>query len=174
MHRIILTVGSLALLGGCQTIDEAAPVHVAQATLRQASGLPAGTAQLFSNGSEVTLSVTLAGITAGTHGIHLHSVGRCDAPDFTTAGPHLNPGARKHGHQNPDGAHLGDLPNVVTNASGTGSVSATLTGMPQDVVAALLDQDGTAIVVHAGEDDYRTDPSGNSGARIACGVLTRL
>ncbi|MEO6153839.1 MAG: superoxide dismutase family protein [Croceibacterium sp.] len=174
MNRVIAAALSLGLLGGCQTIDEAAPQRLAQATLRQASGLPAGTAQVFSNGTEVTISIALAGITAGTHGIHLHAAGHCDAPAFTTAGPHLNPANRQHGHDNPAGAHLGDLPNVTTNAAGAGSVSAVVSGTPQEVMASLFDADGTAIVVHAGPDDYKTDPSGNSGARIACGVLTRL
>lgn len=163
----------LAFATGCQTVDEAPPRYLAQATLRQASGLPAGTARLMTNGAEVTIAISVAGIAAGTHGVHLHAVGRCEAPDFTTAGPHLNPAGHQHGHENPAGAHLGDLPNVITDAAGAGSVSAVLTGSPDAVLAALFDTDGTAVVVHAGPDDYRTDPSGNSGLRVACGVLTR-
>ncbi|MEO6041802.1 MAG: superoxide dismutase family protein [Croceibacterium sp.] len=173
-RTVFLTLSCLGALASCQTIDELPNQRLAQATLRQASGLPAGTAQLFSNGSEVTISIALAGIPAGTHGVHLHMTGRCDAPAFTTAGGHLNPAGRQHGHENPAGAHLGDLPNVTTGAAGAGTVSATLQGTPQEILANLFDADGTAIVVHAGPDDYRTDPSGNSGARIACGVLTRV
>ena len=163
-----------AALAGCQTMDEMPAQRIAQATLRQASGLPAGTAQVMRNGNEVTVSVAAVGITPGAHGVHLHTTGRCDAPDFTTAGPHLNPTNHQHGTQNPAGPHLGDLPNLTAGQAGAGTVSARLNGTPEEIMAALFDADGTAIVVHATADDYRTDPSGNSGGRIACGVLTRL
>jgi Cu-Zn family superoxide dismutase len=175
MKRLLLPVMPLALiLPGCAVVDEAPSQRLAQATLRQASGQPAGTAQLLSNGAEVTLSVAVAGLTPGTHGAHLHTTGSCEAPNFESAGPHLNPSNRQHGSENPAGAHLGDLPNVTIGAAGAGTVSTTLRGTREEVLASLFDTDGTAIVVHANADDYRTDPSGNSGARIACGVLTRV
>jgi Cu-Zn family superoxide dismutase len=161
-------------LSGCQTVNKLPVQRLAQATLRQANGLPAGTAQLLVNGSDVTLSVALVGVAAGTHGLHLHAAGKCDAPDFTSAGSHLNPAGHQHGTENPAGSHLGDLPNVTTAAAGAGTVSTTLRGNRDEILAALFDSDGTAIVVHAGPDDYKTDPSGNSGTRIACGVLTRV
>ena len=116
-----------------------------------------------------TLNVT--GMPAGEHGAHLHTVGRCDAPDFTTAGGHLNPLGKKHGTHNPQGSHLGDLPNLVVAADGTGSLTIPLAGTAAELEASLFDGDGTAIVVHAGPDDYMTDPAGNSGGRIACGVF---
>lgn len=172
-RSLILASLSLLPLAGCQTIDEVPSERLGQATLRLANGLPAGTAQLFSNGSEVTLSVAAVGLTPGVHGAHLHTTGKCDTPDFTTAGGHLNPANRQHGHDNPAGAHLGDLPNLTIGDSGAGTVSVKLNGTRDEVLASLFDGDGTAIVVHAAADDYRTDPSGNSGARIACGVLTR-
>lgn len=172
-RSLILASLSLLALAGCQTIDEVPSERLGQATLRLANGLPAGTAQLFSNGSEVTLSVAAVGLTPGVHGAHLHTTGKCDTPDFTTAGGHLNPANRQHGHDNPAGAHLGDLPNLTIGDSGAGTVSVKLNGTRDEVLASLFDGDGTAIVVHAAADDYRTDPSGNSGARIACGVLTR-
>jgi Cu-Zn family superoxide dismutase len=103
----------------------------------------------------------------------LHVTGSCDGPDFTSAGAHLNPGNRQHGSENPAGTHLGDLPNAIIGSSGAGTVSAILPGTREEVLARIFDGDGTAIVVHAAPDDYRTDPSGNSGSRIACGVLTR-
>ena len=105
--------------------------------------------------------------------MHLHTTGSCDTPEFASAGSHLNPGNRQHGSANPAGSHLGDLPNLTIGSGGTGTVSATLPGTRDQVLAQTFDGDGTAIVVHAGPDDYRTDPSGNSGGRIACGVLTR-
>ena len=160
-------------LAGCQSIQQLPTERLGSATLRFANGLPAGTAQLYGNGSEVSISVALAGMEPGTHGVHLHTTGSCQAPDFSTAGGHLNPQDHEHGHENPQGAHLGDLPNATIGASGGGTVSATLRGARADVLGALFDADGTAIVVHAGPDDYRTDPSGNSGDRIACGVFSR-
>ena len=172
MRRALLLALPLAL-AGCQTIGELPTERLGQATIRLANGLPGGTAQLYASGTGVTLSIAVAGMTPGTHGIHLHTTGACDAPEFTTAGGHLNPGMKQHGMENPAGAHLGDLPNLIVGSSGTGTVSATLNGTREQVLAQLFDADGTAVVVHANPDDYKTDPSGNSGTRIACGVLTR-
>ena len=163
----------VAALAGCQTIDEAPNERLGQATLRLASGLPGGTAQLLVSGAQVNISIAVVGLAAGVHGVHLHMTGSCEAPEFTSAGGHLNPGGHQHGTSNPAGAHLGDLPNVTVGSLGTGTVSATLPGTRDEVLAQVFDGDGTAVVVHAGPDDYRTDPSGNSGGRIACGVLTR-
>lgn len=160
-------------LAGCQTVDEAPNERLGQATLRLASGLPGGTAQLLASGSQVNISIAVVGLAPGIHGVHLHMTGSCEAPDFTSAGAHLNPAGHQHGTSNPAGPHLGDLPNVTVGSDGTGTVSATLPGTPNEVLAQLFDGDGTAVVVHANADDYRTDPSGNSGGRIACGVLTR-
>lgn len=173
MQRSLLLALPLLALAGCETLDELPTDRLGQATIRLANGLPGGTAQLLASGSQVNISIAVAGMTAGTHGIHLHMVGKCDAPEFTTAGGHLNPGMRQHGTENPAGSHLGDLPNLIVGASGTGTVSATLPGTREEVLAQLFDADGTAVVVHASPDDYKTDPSGNSGTRIACGALTR-
>ena len=174
LRAVPLAVFGLGLaLTGCESIQQLPTERLGSATLRFANGLPAGTAQLYGNGSEVSLSVALAGFDPGTRGIHLHTTGKCDAPGFTSAGGHLNPQGHQHGTENPQGAHLGDLPNVTVGASGGGTVSATLRGTRAEALAALFDADGTAIVVHAGPDDYRTDPSGNSGDRIACGVFSR-
>lgn len=173
MRRFLLLALPLVALTGCETLDQVPTGRVGQATIQLANGVPAGTAQLLDNGSQVTLSVAVAGMTQGTHGIHLHMTGSCTAPEFTSAGGHLNPGMKQHGTENPAGSHLGDLPNLVVGASGTGTVTATLHGTRAEVLAQIFDADGTAVVVHANADDYRTDPSGNSGTRIACGVLTR-
>jgi Cu-Zn family superoxide dismutase len=170
----LIACGALGLaLTGCQTLAQVPTERLGSATLHLANGLPAGTAQLFGNGTELTVTVALAGLPAGTHGLHLHMVGKCEGPDFTSAGGHLNPGGHQHGTENPAGAHLGDLPNVVIGPNGTGTITATLRGTRDADLAEIFDADGTAVVVHAMADDYRTDPSGNSGARIACGVLTR-
>ena len=174
MNRAVaLALAATVPLAGCQTTDEQPTDRLGQATLRLANGLPAGTAQLLGSGSQANLSIALVGMSQGVHGVHLHMVGSCEAPDFESAGAHLNPEGREHGTQNPAGAHLGDLPNVTIGRSGAGTVSVTLPGSRDAVLSRLFDADGTAVVVHASPDDYRSDPSGNSGARVACGVLTR-
>ncbi|MGE5064160.1 MAG: superoxide dismutase family protein, partial [Myxococcales bacterium] len=108
------------------------------------------------------------GLPHGLHGIHVHSVGRCDPPDFASAGPHWNPLGRQHGLNNPAGPHAGDMRNVEVEVNGVLETTVTLPGAS---VATLLDADGAALVLHASPDDYVSDPSGNSGARIACAVL---
>jgi Cu-Zn family superoxide dismutase len=174
-HILLLATLSAAAvaLGGCQTMGQGSGNRIAQATFKTANGLPAGTAQFLSNGSQVSVVVALAGFTPGQHGLHLHTTGKCEGPDFSSAGGHLNPGGHQHGMENPQGAHLGDLPNVTVGSDGTGAVTASMMGTPDQVMTALFDSDGTAIVVHAGPDDYKTDPSGNSGGREACGVVSR-
>lgn len=159
-------------LAGCTTIDNRT-TNLGTAQLANAEGRPVGTAVLYRRGSETTVSVTITGTPGAIHGMHLHAVGKCEAP-FTSAGPHLNPGGHQHGKDNPQGAHLGDLPNVTIDKAGFGTASASLGLDSAAINAALFDADGTSVVLHAAADDYRTDPSGNSGARIACGVLKRL
>ncbi|HEX8693451.1 MAG TPA: superoxide dismutase family protein [Longimicrobium sp.] len=137
-----------------------------------AQGQEVGTLTATAQGRDsVRLAVVATRVPAGTHGTHLHAVGRCDTPDFTTAGPHLNPASRQHGLRNPRGPHLGDLPNLVVGAGGGGRLEATVAGTLNPGQAPLFDADGTALVIHAGADDQVTDPSGNSGARIACVVI---
>lgn len=120
--------------------------------------------------SPAGLSLTLAGsgMPAGVHGLHLHMVGKCEGPKFESAGAHWNPDNKQHGSENPAGPHKGDLPNATVAADGTLNQVLTLSGV---TLAQLQDGDGTALVVHAQPDDNRTDPSGNSGDRIACAVI---
>ena len=170
----ILISGLAALtLAGCAKNDMAtgmpmAGAMMATASLQTATGAAAGraTATDVQGGIRYTLDVT--GLPAGTHGAHIHMTGRCDAPDFTTAGGHWNPTAMKHGTMNPMGPHEGDLPNLIVGTDGRGTLAVTI---PGETMAGLLDTDGAAIVVHAGPDDLKTDPSGASGGRIACGVF---
>ncbi len=168
-------LANLAALGlalsGCASVQELPTERLGSATLHFANGLPAGTAQLYGNGTDVNISVGLAGFAPGVHAVHLHMVGSCEAPDFKTAGGHLNPGGHQHGTDNPMGAHLGDLPNATIGASGAGTVSATLRGARSEILPEIFDANGTAVVVHALADDYKTDPSGAAGDRVACGVL---
>lgn len=164
---------ALSMLGACTSVGKVPTRKLATTTLRQANGTPAGTAIVAAAGEEVSVTVAVIGLPQGTHGLHLHAVGRCDGTAFSGAGPHLNPHGAQHGTANPAGSHLGDLPNIAVNEFGAGTVTATLKAPRAEVETVLFDPDGTAIVVHADTDDYRTDPSGNSGTRIACGVLKR-
>lgn len=166
-------IATALALSGCTTIGRTAASTLGGGTLRSAGGAPAGTIVLVAVGDSVTIDVAVIGLPRGTHGLHLHMVGSCVAPGFASAGGHLNPHGLQHGTANPAGSHLGDLPNLVADSDGAGTVTAKLRDGRAAVLAALFDPDGTAIVVHADPDDNQTDPSGNSGARIACGVLKR-
>ena len=136
------------------------PKSTTTAPLVRGDGSAAGTASLDGN----RLSIDATGLPPGAHGLHLHAVGKCEGPDFASAGPHWNPANRQHGTQNPGGPHAGDLPNLEVGEDGRGA--ATLSIAP-----GFLDGDGAALVIHASADDYRTDPSGSSGARIACAAF---
>ncbi|MEK6541655.1 MAG: superoxide dismutase family protein [Pseudomonadota bacterium] len=168
----ILTLPA-ALLGGCATMasnDE--PPRAASATIRDAAGALRGEAVIHIGAAGMELSILVSGLPAGTYGAHVHSVGQCAAPAFTSAGGHWNPASRQHGRLNPMGSHMGDLPNLVVGSDGRGELHYALPGEPGgDGEGGLLDADGAALVIHAAADDERTDPSGNSGARMACAVF---
>lgn len=145
----------------------------AVAKLTTADGKAVGEAHFMPTKDGVSMHVKVAGLGQGTRGIHLHTVGSCQTPDFASAGGHWNPAHKMHGADNPQGSHMGDLPNLVVKADGTGELSATIKGAQFDSsTSGFFDSDGTAVVIHAAPDDYKTDPSGNSGARVACGVVT--
>ena len=174
VNATAMTLGVVGLVSGCASYAEGMGTHeptgpVAIAALMTASGAPVGraTAREATGGLRVTIDVS--GMAPGTHGVHIHTTGRCDGPDFMTAGGHWNPLGTKHGSMNPAGPHEGDLPNLVIGADGRGTVAVTI---PGGTMAGLLDADGAAMVVHANADDLVTDPSGNSGARVACGVFS--
>ena len=137
-----------------------------------AAGKSLGVVAVTEGADGLTLAVTASGMPAGTHGIHLHEKGLCDGPKFESAGKHWNPAAKQHGRDNPQGAHVGDLANLDIDASGAETASFTIAGAAMaNGTNMLADADGTSLVVHAKADDYKTDPSGNSGDRIACAVL---
>ncbi|QJB70477.1 superoxide dismutase family protein [Parasphingorhabdus halotolerans] len=119
------------------------------------------------------VKITAQGMKPGPHGVHIHETGKCEGPDFKSAGGHWNPGKKAHGFDNPDGAHMGDFFNLDIGKDGTGSMEAMVAGASlKDGENALLDGDGAAFVIHEGPDDLKTDPSGESGGRIACGVFS--
>ena len=174
MRTTVLALG-VAILGlsACQNdraaLGEPTPgARSATAAMRTAAGTDAGRATATEVAGGLRFTLDARGLPPGTHGAHVHTVGRCDAPDFTTAGGHWNPTDRQHGAQNPAGPHEGDLPNLIVGSDGRGTIGVTVPGA---TMAGLLDADGGAMIVHANPDDLRTDPSGNSGGRIACGVF---
>lgn len=171
MFRLAIPLALAATLAvGCSpgTAASEATAPFARADLRMADGTAAGTVRATEVAGALRIDLTVRGISPGRHGAHVHMVGKCDAPDFMTAGGHWNPTGAQHGLDNPQGAHAGDMPNVDVAADGTGTLSFNLRSGTRD---GLLDGDGAAFVVHASADDQRTDPSGNSGGRIACGVF---
>ena len=171
MKRLGILILGL-LIGGCASLPYARPDATAQ--LKNAQGTMVGVAALSEDEGGVRFFADVRGLPPGQHGIHLHTAGKCEPPDFTSAGSHFNPAAKKHGLMNPDGPHAGDLPNITVGADGTGQLNYLVRGVTLGSGAAsLFDAPGTAVVIHAGPDDYRTDPAGNSGARIACGVIQK-
>jgi Cu-Zn family superoxide dismutase len=146
------------------------PASEAHAEIRDATGRTLGTVELRSNGNVILLTGSLRGVPPGSHGLHLHNTGRCDPP-FESAGAHWNPTNRSHGLENPQGPHLGDLANLDALADSVAVVRTATTGGTLRGPNGLLEGDGAAVVLHARPDDNKTDPSGNSGARIACGVV---
>ena len=145
----------------------------AKAELKDANGKTVGNVLLTDTPHGVLLHVTLMGVPEGQHAFHIHATGQCVAP-FTTAGGHFNPANKQHGIENPMGMHAGDMPNVAVPAGG----SLTFDSFAPDVTLkaganSLFDADGSAVVLHAAADDYKGDPAGNAGARIACGVVTK-
>ncbi len=146
----------------------------ARTALLNAQGDTVGTAVLRETGEGVQIALSVRGLPPGEKGFHVHQVGRCDAPTFESAGPHFAPQGRQHGFENPAGPHAGDLRNVNVGSDGTAQQEFTAENLTlADGPNSLFDADGTSLVIHAQPDDYRTDPSGNSGDRIACGVITR-
>jgi Cu-Zn family superoxide dismutase len=170
----VIAFGIVALLlAGCAATRSVADNH-ARAELHDASGKTVGTASFNQVGSAVRVVLEVQGLPPGPKGVHVHAVGACDPREFTTAGPHFNPGNRQHGALNPQGPHAGDLPNIVVGADGKGRLESTTELVTlQSGPSSVFDADGSALVVHAAPDDFRTDPTGNSGARIACGVITK-
>jgi Cu-Zn family superoxide dismutase len=158
------------LLAGCGSASGDDDNLVGRVRFMDTQGQPAGEAWLFAENGNLRVTVDVAGLTDGDHGIHFHAVGACSPPTFSSAGGHFNPTNRQHGRLNPNGPHLGDLPNV---ERGRTRVSITATGLQISGPNGLLDGDGAALVIHQAPDDLRTDPAGNSGARIRCGVVER-
>jgi Cu-Zn family superoxide dismutase len=155
-----LALGSPALAAGSAT-----------ASLKDASGNEVGKAALTETPSGLLIRLDLTAVPSGEHAFHIHAVGKCEAPDFKSAGPHFNPAEAKHGFENAEGPHAGDMPNLHVPADGRLSLEVLNPAVTLSGKSALLDDDGAALVIHEAADDYRTDPAGNAGDRIACGII---
>jgi superoxide dismutase, Cu-Zn family len=150
-----------------------ADAQTARAELKDGDGKTVGEAVLEQRGDDVRVTANLIGVSPGTHAFHIHEIGKCDPP-FESAGGHFNPTGKQHGKDNPQGPHAGDLPNIQVPANGRLKVEATAKDVSLGAGKnGLLDADGSALVVHEGADDYKSDPAGNAGKRIACGVIHR-
>ncbi len=166
----LLTAGFAAAVALATTLPAAA--QTASAPLKDAQGKEVGSANLTQTPRGVLINLSVKGLPPGEHAFHVHAVGKCEPP-FTSAGGHFNPDHKKHGLMAAEGAHAGDMPNLHIPQSGDLTVevlNAAVTlnkGQPN----SLFDNDGSALVIHAGTDDYKTDPTGDAGGRIACGVV---
>jgi superoxide dismutase, Cu-Zn family len=171
MQKIALGAAlTLALILPAAAQDQAG----ATATFMNAEGAELGVVTLTQGEGSVSISGELTGVPAGEHGFHFHQTGDCDAATmFESAGSHFNPTEHQHGLENPEGPHAGDLPNVTATEAGTVTVdlSTDMISLTEGDPAYVFDDDGTALVLHADADDNVTDPSGNSGDRIACAVI---
>jgi Cu-Zn family superoxide dismutase len=171
MKHLGLSLIALNVVLAITALPCAAKTKVA---VKDSQGKDVGTITLSPKASGVALKLQLHDLPFGEHAIHFHQNPKCDAPDFKSAGPHFNPDSKKHGLENPEGHHAGDMLNFTVDAKGKASASiedkdVTLSDGPH----SLFTNGGTAIVIHAKADDMKTDPSGSSGDRIACGVVTQ-
>ena len=172
---------TLLALAGLLSISVTAQLAIAKtksahANIVNAQGTQIGTAKFSPAAQGVKVTVKVSQLTPGEHGIHIHTIGKCEGPAFTTAGGHFNPTNAHHGINNTASPHphVGDLPNLVVDKSGKGSANFTIVGATlEDGANSLFHENGTALVIHAKADDLMSDPSGNSGDRIACGVIEK-
>lgn len=163
---------ALALAPEASAEDKASPAAKASAVLKDANGKEVGRATFTATPSGALLSLSLTAAPPGVHALHVQAIGKCVPPDFKSAGPDFNPDQTKHGFMVPEGPHAGDLPNIHVPADGKLEVEFVNPVVTISQEAALLDADGSALVIHANPDDYKTDPDGDVGPGIACGVIT--
>lgn len=173
--QYLIWLAAVVLTASFLTYVTAQPTSVT-VELKNGAGESVGTATLTEIGKDkgVRIKLDLKGLTPGEHAIHFHEMAKCEGPGFTTAGAHFNPDAKHHGLKNPQGPHAGDMNNFMVKPDGT--ANQTVTNQHVNFGSgsnSLYTNGGTALVIHAKADDQKTDPSGNSGDRIACGVISK-
>lgn len=174
LRSLAFAVLATPLIAACATTAQTSTPSEAEAVLKDANGTTVGHAIARQQGSDLLVTVTASNQTPGAHGAHIHMTGECTPPGFTTAAGHWNPTGAHHGLNNPQGSHKGDLPNLDVGSDGQGTLSFTVPGASLEGEGnVLLDVDGAAFVIHGGPDDMVSDPAGNSGPRVACGVFAR-
>ncbi|MCR8657172.1 superoxide dismutase family protein [Paenibacillus endoradicis] len=175
MKKILIGLSLLMMSLNINAADVSAKDKVITVSIINTEGKNIGTASLVQDDENVRIHVQAAHLTPGVHGIHIHENGLCDPPDFKTAGGHFNPINHQHGFNNEKGFHNGDLPNIEVSSDGTVDVElvTSVVTLKKGEANSLLKKKGTSLIIHADPDDYVTDPAGNSGARIACGVISK-
>lgn len=171
---VILIVGALITGASAQEASQTMDAAGAEARFVDTEGTELGVMTLTQAEDGISISGTLEGITEGEHGFHIHETGECDpATSFESAGAHFAPMGNQHGFDNPEGPHAGDMRNQTADSSGQFAVDVTndMVSLTEGEDGYLLDEDGSALMVHSQADDYQTDPGGNSGDRIACAVI---
>lgn len=179
-QKIVLSImmSGLLIAGGCGKNGVKLPVtgesvQSVTSPILNTKGNKIGEVSFVEGIDGVTINIQAEGLSPGKHGVHIHETAVCTPPDFKSAGGHFNPGHKEHGFDNPNGFHIGDLPNLEVDAEGkiTAEVTTSLVTLKPGVKNSLLDADGSSLVIHDKVDDYKTDPAGNSGDRIACAVV---
>lgn len=175
--HVLLSALLVSVLSGSAMADDKAkmaPAKPVTVTLKDAAGKTVGTAKLSPDPAGVKIALSVKGLAPGEHAIHVHETGKCDAPEFKSAGGHFNPEHKKHGLESPDGPHAGDMPNFTVDAKGASTATLVAPGIKLDGSEhSVFTGGGTALVIHAKADDLKTDPAGAAGERVACGLIKK-
>ncbi|HEY2863723.1 MAG TPA: superoxide dismutase family protein [Casimicrobiaceae bacterium] len=170
MRRPVLSSAAIALLAVCAAVAAHAQSAVAEVEPTQGNGV-SGNVSFEQQGDKVLVDARLAGLSPGAHGFHIHEKGDCNSSDGMSAGGHFNPTGKRHGNPTSAEHHAGDMPALIADASGNATMRAELA--PMSVGGGVTDIVGKSVIVHKDPDDYATQPTGNSGARVACGVIRK-